>query len=461
MKRIIVFCVGVLLLVGVAWGQEIRTDANSKIYDISRFSKGDYANKIKQLFVRTDNNLVSKNVYYLEGFDFEKYNPSTSPKLKDMTNAEVSAVWNGLSNQVTRASGTYSLIGHSQGGLRALGFITQTEKTHPGSENKIDAVITISGIDRGLKMLDDGLGGFKRRASANMINVLGNGLLTATGIFDRYNIFAMLLPRNCLTAAIDIVLELTPSSWRPYWLEAWRTTDPGKDSQLDSMIPNSTYINDNVVVITGTKTYKVKTGEKTVNTTITDRTTDGSWIIMPHTYTTEEYRYYTRTGTVTQFDANVPLGFIVGTDSNTLGMAEEKEKTIRNALRGAEIAFGVIEGVHIAKCARIWGLFFGSAALAQDADKARRLMRYFDSALNDIKGSSENDGLVAVESQYIPRANMDNPVLWGGEKGYYEVHQNHNKIEKLTDAYEIAQKMIIDGAKIREEKRKELVEANK
>jgi len=450
MKKLVIFCICAVLLTGAVWGEDARRKENERIYDMSRFFRGGSADTISSLF--------GKNVYFLDGFDFEHYQ-STDPGLQKITETEVSAVRNGVSGTVTPVGRTdpYSLIGYSQGGLRALGFITQTEKSYQKSESNIDAVITISGINRGLKMLDGGLGILKRNASDKIVNVIGNGLRAAAGIFSTSYIYSLIFPRNMLATAIDIVIELLPSSWRPYYVEAWNSTDASKYPQLGDMIPESKYIKDNVVVV-GTKTYKVKTNETVETGTMLDRTTDGSYIYMPYTRVVEEYRYYTRTGTVTQFDPSVPIGFIVGTDNDTIGMHEEKKETINKALRGAGIAFGVVQGIHIVKCIGIIGLLSGSVTMARDADKAKKLMLDFDSTLNDMKGSTDNDGLVAVESQYIPQAHMDNPVLQGGEKGYSELKLNHKKIGELPDAYRIAQSMIIDGKQKRKEQRDRLGE---
>jgi hypothetical protein len=61
--------------------------------------------------------------------------------------------------------------------------------------NNIDAVITISGIDQGLKALDGGLGAFKSRASEK-INIIGNGLRAAAGIFDVFGCIDSSIPRD-------------------------------------------------------------------------------------------------------------------------------------------------------------------------------------------------------------------------------------------------------------------------
>ena len=429
---------------GAVWSDS-KNNYNDKIYDMSEFDRGN----------GTDNATIrgyfDQNVYYFKGFDFENYK-STDPSLQEMTNAEVSAVRNGVSGYVTKPNGPYSLIGHSQGGLRALGFITQTKKSNPGSENNINAVITISGLNRGLKMLDGGLGEFKSRASEK-INTLGNGMRAAIGIFPIIDIYAQAIPRNSLANAFDIFVALIPSNWRPYYLEAWKSTDASKCPQLGGMIPNSQYIKDNVIATEST-TYKEKIGERTIVTTVKDRTTDGTWVEMPTTYIVDEYRYYTITEIVTRFDANVPLGFIVGENNNTLGMHDNwvTEPLIRLTLIDAAIKYGVVQGVHIAKCVGIFGLFNGSITMAQDAGKAAQLMINFDSELNNIKGSSDNDGLVAVESQYIPKANMKNRVLGSEAEGFSRVGLDHIKIERLPRAYEIAKIMVAEGKTIRENK---------
>ena len=50
---------------------------------------------------------------------------------------------------------------------------------------------------------------------------------------------------------------------------------------------------------------------------------------------------------------------------------------------------GVAEGYHIAKCALGIGLLTGSVTFADDANKARLMMKNIDSELYDIIGSRE------------------------------------------------------------------------
>jgi len=143
----------------------------------------------------------------------------------------------------------------------------------------------------------------------------------------------------------------------------------------------------------------------------------------------------------------------------------EKEKSIRDGILGAEIGFAIVQGIHIAKCVGIIGLFTGSVTYANDADQARQLMRNFDSELNELKGSNENDGLVAQSSQFIPktfidpnsnvtRTNLRNPVVGANAGGLaYSVVSgsklNHQDIVRSSNTFNLSNQMINEGRRLR------------
>jgi hypothetical protein len=177
-------------------------------------------------------------------------------------------------------------------------------------------------------------------------------------------------------------------------------------------------------------------------------------INVPHPWiaTVPVYSYYNAYEDKPKFDPALPVGFIVGLNSNSLSVLKEKEKPVRDLLRGFEIAFGISEGLHIAKCFTLVGLVTGSITYANDAAQARRLMANFDSELNSIKGGSENDGLVALESQYYPKSfyhpgtgtttTILKKVLGRKSEGFVRTSFNHENIVKDRSTFTTASNMI-------------------
>ena len=456
MKKIVLIAAILALVYGTVYALAERDNPNSKIYDMKHFDRMDNDGDNKTI----QNAFYGKNTYYLKGFDFDNYK-SYDPSLSEITAAEINAIINGThKDKVTQATGPYAIIGHSQGGLRALGYIRQLQDTYrdnPEYINNIDAVITISGTDQGLKMLNGGLGNFKSNASAK-INILGNGMRALSTTFSITNLFGLIIPRNSAADAFNIFTHIIPSPLRPYWAHAWATTNPASVPQLGDMIPiTSSYITHNVVKSVGYN-YKVKTGSDLVSEWRSKKVLFVTvWYLLVGYV--DRYAYYTKYEATPQFNNKVPLGFIVGTNSRTLSMADN-EKQIKDILYAAEIAFAVSEGVHIAKCIGILGLFTGSKTYAQDANAAKKMMNNFEGALNDIKQSTENDGLVAVESQYIPqkftnpntnvtKTVMQNPVLGRTSYGYVNYNYNHINIEKIPIVFERAASMISEGLETR------------
>lgn len=122
-----------------------------------------------------------KNGYRLfEGFDFSNYKPSPIG-----VDARVKAEVNHVIAQDKAAgkSGTYGIVGHSQGGLRVLAYATELKKQNKKEYDRLDAVITVSGIDKGLKALSGGFPSVKSRLMSDVNTLLG-GFRSMVGVFD-------------------------------------------------------------------------------------------------------------------------------------------------------------------------------------------------------------------------------------------------------------------------------------
>jgi hypothetical protein len=523
MKKLFFACMIALLWAGMAWGDD------EDYYKYKVFNLSSAREEIKEAAQGAISDTLT--VYYFDGFDFEKYDPVNHPDLTELVEYAIEAIVEGKGD--SRVTGykpkepmkicnkcnykcekgkickicepskpcepkekvySYSIIGHSQGGLRALGYIKQLKNKYPNDPNilnDIDAVITISGIDQGLKMLEGGLPELKNRVSRK-INIVGNGLravaVTAIDISTLFNaaggagtgdpllILAegtvgfiletvggtlLAIPRNNFAKAFSLVLSFLPKEIQAYWITAWLTADANLVPQIRDMIPGSKYISDNVVK---KKPYPYwgKTGNKKLacewqSTKILGIRIWYLWIGL-----VDEYALYTAYDSVPQFNTDVPVGFIAGLDSKTLNMIEDEsvKKTVNDSMKVAETTFGVAQGWHIAKCFGPVGLVTGSVTYANDADKARRFIANFESEFNVLKGSNQNDGLVALENQYIPKSFTDpdtkittqhlHAVLGKTKEGYEGIrNRNHKNIVETSEAFMIANKMIEDARILR------------
>jgi hypothetical protein len=502
MKRLFFCFVFAALILGSVWSQKKLDDTNYLIYDFSVFvNKG----LRTQNMSTADKNAVvnqfnGKKVYGFDGFDLYGYKKNVHPSMEGMTTADLEAikygVTDGTTTRVTKADGKpHSIIGYSQGGLRALGYITQLKKNSSyGSVNNLDAVITISGVDQGLKMLEGSpgsLSAFKNRMNG-AVNIIGNGFYAAINVLNADPYLGAISPilRNktstVTNVGFDFIFTMIPPAWRWYMLEAWAGTNVNTLPQLAGMIPQSPYITNNVVKTTE-HSYRVKTGtelacEWRYTTKILGIKVWYLWIGYVDVYGKKVALEATP-----QFDLNVPVGFIVGTDSNSIRLATDEiaqlaqqaqranpglgadtvarlalavdESTVRNTCNALGAFFATVEGLHLAKNIGLIGLLTGSITYQSDAKRAKNFMRDIDGELNTLKGSSSNDGVAAVESQHIPRTFYDpntkvtrtklNQVVGNSSKGYAEINLNHAKIVERMDTFLEAREMLRRAEAIR------------
>jgi pimeloyl-ACP methyl ester carboxylesterase len=427
MKKILSALLCALTLTGVSFAQDIGKVSN-------------FSNSVAKEFTqKLDDNFA----YYFGGFDFKNYKLG-DPDLTAITNAEYEAIKGGL-HGVSKAPASYTVIGHSQGGLRALAYATTLKKNDPDNFKKLNAVITISGIDKGLKALDGGLGTLSNNLKSK-INIFGNGLRATFGVLDYFGVLNKITPRNALADQAMIFIDFFPGELKLYLKEAFKDPNSPDLAQIHDMAPRSNYIKTNVADITP-RSYGVQTGSKVVLEWRYTRGPLGIKIWYLWIGSVPVYSYYTAYEDTPKFEMSLPVGFIVGTNSNTLSLAEGNESKIRDTLNGFGAAFVVAESWHILKSVCIIGLFTGSVTYAKDASRAYKLMHNFDSEINDIKGSSANDGLVAVESQYYPATfyhpgNKTTSTVLKNPLGVVYKQYNHEIIAKREDTFAEVRNML-------------------
>ena len=391
-----------------------------------------------------------KNFRFFSGFEFADLDGSMHKKgLEDCVKEEISYV---LKDDLERNyKEKYGIVGHSQGGLRVLAYATMLKRQSEdfsltenerniAKENyeRLTAVITMSGIDKGLKALENNFATLKAKLLEDG-NIILNGvygllkssiLLEGLGFFDKD-----ILNLKDAGTIIDIVACFVPDVARSYLYKAWEGADYAEIPELYDMVPDSEFIRKNVSK-TQKVVYKKQTGTRKYKTW--EKVSWCWWWWVDHSEPV--YTTYTAYKDIPLFDADLAVGYIIGTDSNTLGMAED-ESGVRN---GIDIAANFLEGAQIANHAKCYatagiGFLTGHYTAYQNCCKARDWAKNIDGELNELKGSDENDGLVAKESQFYPKQ-FYNPVTGKYEdvhtkvlldrngKGYTEVNKNHRDI---------------------------------
>lgn len=374
----------------------------------------------------------------LNGFDFENYSKS-SVGLEAITKAEISTVLNDKST----AGKKYAVVGYSQGGARALAYSKILKEQNPSAYKNLSAVITVSGIDKGIKALEGGFGPFKSRLSTD-ISIIDRGITGCTrATLLTYSIAG--ITYDFAKIHKNVILFFMAQKYPMlgnYILCAWNGGTERELQEIYDMMPRSSFIKKHVAD-TQSVNYKKKTGTESYLGWSYKKV----WGVKIYYLTIKKrdvYKTYTAYKDIPRFDANLPVGYIVGTKSNTLSMLDKNdEKMLRKTCDGFETAMNIGYGIHVAKCCGLIGFLTNSYTYAQDCKKASKWLDNIDGELNELKGSSENDGLVAVESQYYPKTfynpvtkrteEVHSKVLGKTQEGIKRVYYNHKEIDPATN----------------------------
>jgi pimeloyl-ACP methyl ester carboxylesterase len=360
--------------------------------------------------------------YWLTGFPFEAYKPETAglqPRIRDeaafikANEAKRDAAVKGqLDEDGNQIIPKYVLVGHSQGGLRALALGGYLKANDPALYDKLDGIITVSGIDRGLKALEGGVGTLVRKLQED-INIVYGGVRAAAGVFALPNIFTLFPGAPDFSLGTRLILKLIPEDFQFYYVALGMQDRADEIQEIKDMTPGSDFI----------KTYAANVAKKSqvvkekIGTELVARVgyqTVG-FITIPYIYfvTEDVYRTYTRTweeDSSLKVGEEMPVGYMVGTNNNVFAPLDSKEAAGRNVINVSRGVFAAAEAAHILKSAAIIGLLSGSPQYIQDAHRARDFCGNIDGELHDILGSSANDGLVARESQSYPTAAHGNQL---------------------------------------------------
>ena len=396
------------------------------------------------------NKNLEGNYYIMDGFQFLSYEKS-SMGLETIVNNEIEKI----KKDATRKGENYSIVGYSQGGVRSLAYAKMLKEKYPEEYKKLDAVITVSGIDKGIKALDGGFGRLKSVAN-NDVDILWGGVnsFAASLLPAIEGVVATIIFANNRKEIENWLIGLT-SNVGEYISCAWNGGTEEELKEIYDMMPQSEFINRNV-----SETEKVYYKRIVGYNSVWVWHCTYVWFVPVWYFTVEKepiYQTFVSYKDKPKFDEEFPVGYIVGADSNTLGFLDETvENSARKTIRAAAALLDNAGIAHTARSLDLIHLALGSAGHARNCFNAARWLYNVDGELNEIKGSSENDGLVAKESQFYPKTfynpatnkieEVHSRVLSENEYGYKEFSEyNHKTIDPSvnTDIIDEIKSMLI------------------
>ena len=385
-----------------------------------------------------------KGVVYFEGFDFTHYD-SESKGIEPMLDETYVLLkeFYAAENQPDKKPVPFVFLGHSQGGLRSVAMSTYLKNKDPVLYKQLKGVVTFSGIDKGLKLLENKGANFRARVYTD-VSILSDGIygtfkvldftptdfisdLLLNGIYK--NVFS-----NALYCVGDFVLCTCLGVTKGFAYPILNNAGWNNYAQIRDMCPQSDFVKKYVLE---EKPYYYKVPSGTTLEIVWKR----GWLGIPYP-TLERRTVYSTVQTTDanmKVDKNLPLNFIIGGYNDSLSMADEN--TRNNIDKGMKIAGDVFNGAyiaHIAKCCLLIGLFTNSPVYATDCNRAADWCYNYKREINELIGESANDGLVAVSSQQLPEyskvgSSAQTKVLNKTNRIIYN-DRNHENINKVGSA---------------------------
>ncbi len=382
--------------------------------------------------------------WFINGFDFDSYNPG-DPSLTELVNNEVNKVRKITNEHPEKYPQKYVVAGHSQGGPSALAFAKILKETSSKEDfEKLGAVVTVSGIDKGLKALDGGFGPLKSKLYSKA-HALWAGFCALFSACPQVEFCGLsLLPLSLDLVLNEVIFPIVPEDVEFYLREAWYGCDSENIQQLYDMMPGSDFIKENVCE---SKVNYCKYLEK-----YTDKIVwKSGWLGIPY-FVFEKvpvYKTIAYTSDLAKIPDEVPAAYIVGLNNNSLGMLNTEEDPvleakIRSCVTELFCLYTMGGVVNMALSVLNAGcLNFPMAAFytvnTVFCMNAAIMCGDVDGQLNDLLSSSEHDGLVAKESQYIPKTwahpltsavnDVHTNVLCDNDTGYKAYYDyNHRTI---------------------------------
>lgn len=389
---------------------------------------------LSRIYYKMDN---SNGYVYFEGFDFKGYQSECigiEPMLA--RTLELLQKYYGKNGEV-EPNHPFVFVGHSQGGLRVLAMSTYLKEHDPELYKQLKGVITLSGIDKGLKLLENRGANF-RGTLRNDLKILTNGIYGTLKVIDFtpndpiadfiYNKINVKIVNEGMWALAKLllgdVLDLTSGFAYPIMYNSeWDNY-----AQVRDMVPQSVLIKK--YVLTETSKIMAHKTAKNYSTRVRIKWKKGWFGIKYPTIVRETIskpKYVRTTNVEMKVDKNLPLTFLAGANSNTFSMADSDiESEIRNGIDITKTIFKTAEYIHYGKCVCIIGILTGSVKASSDCNKAAAWCDNLDGEISELIGEKTHDGLVALSSQYLPSVSLSGT-------GYDKTVLNNVEFIKYSD----------------------------
>ena len=394
------------------------------------------------------------NQFFFPGFDFGKYNPDVEPKgLTKKLASEIQKLYDTYPDNLPDPSwngGNFYFLGHSQGGLRSLATAAHLSHLKDTGESdlydRLDGVITVSGIDRGLRALEGGIPALRAKLQQDYV-ILKDGVKAVYGAFPTlvYSVaitsfvgdLIPFVPReiaqgvsNFLMTAPDDISGVLPY-FTAFGIDVMEDLAyvayalQGRENELqeiNDMVPYSDYIMENVVTGDPPRLEKVPDGYRSERRIF--------WLLfipIPYMVRVPNYKLVEipSENEELRIGEELPIGYIVGLKGDPLSMVEN-QGMVNGIIFGVELVLALSINIHVLKTLAIFGLFTGSPIHIGNALRALKYMDNINGQINRVLGSESNDGLVARESQYYPKS-MHGNVLLGEDLGYVPFDNHHHE----------------------------------
>jgi len=299
-------------------------------------------NKIKKVLSNSNGSGIQKNVINFTGFPLTDYNPKNGIEIQDIMNESAKVIAESWKDN----EDDYAVVGHSQGGLRVLAYanvikqkaLTETDPEmkakYENAYNHLGAIITVSGIDRGIKMLEGGFGVLKSRIMED-VNILYNGL---NAVAHDSQIIGVIKDLFVLgggwffdtnfsdkNEALNLCLSLIPNEFiRQYIQLGLADVDPDQMKEIRDMMPYSDFISENVADIKKTIKKVEDGGEWSVEW----RFLKIGIIKIPYLTNVyyPHYKVYTEyKEDKLKMDDDIPVAYIVGLNNDMCSLFKDDE----------------------------------------------------------------------------------------------------------------------------------------
>lgn len=377
---------------------------------------------------------IPANFYTFEGVGSKLDGKKTT---ETPMNAQTDYVYNKLHNK------SVVLVGHSQGGVRALSFAKRM--TDAGKADQIKAIVTIGSPVNGHSSLIGGPNAVKRR-----VDSIPTAFVSGIEAMES----SLRLP-----GPVDLLREIRNlvkiSENDPFYINhiyfniivhpmietLFKTSAAG----MADLNPASDFFKKNIKPeVTPTQkeiTRKKKVRDKLVVTIVPITITLKNGRVI-NTYERREewtYKYITITQTVKyaevtpRIDSSVPIGFIVGQNNNAYSLISELTSLDKNSRENLEDLLGP------------WRVGFDNARIihnlrakvsispfkdfhkkeSREAKAARDLADDVNNIIGQILGSNKNDGLILESDQKTSIKRLGGKAIKPGDEYIVEVAEHH------------------------------------